>query len=67
MCQHWLIFFSANENGVATAYIITQLNVVISTLGGMYILHENKTPKEKKLTIIGLLLIVVGSMVTVFI
>lgn len=39
--------FSANENGVATAYIITQLNVVISTLGGMYILHENKTPKEK--------------------
>ncbi|MBE8863774.1 sugar transporter, partial [Enterococcus faecium] len=33
----------------------------------MYILHENKTPKEKKLTIIGLLLIVVGSMVTVFI
>ncbi|MCZ1527505.1 sugar transporter, partial [Enterococcus faecium] len=59
--------FSANENGVATAYIITQLNVVISTLGGMYILHENKTPKEKKLTIIGLLLIVVGSMVTVFI
>lgn len=40
--------FSANENGVATAYIITQLNVVISTLGGMYILHENKTPKEKK-------------------
>ena len=26
--------FSANENGVATAYIITQLNVVISTLGG---------------------------------
>ncbi len=41
--------FSANENGVATAYIITQLNVVISTLGGMYILHENKTPKEKKI------------------
>lgn len=41
--------FSANENGVATAYIITQLNVVISTLGGMYILHENKTEKMKEI------------------
>ncbi|WP_165004850.1 MULTISPECIES: GRP family sugar transporter [unclassified Enterococcus] len=59
--------FSANENGVATAYIITQLNVVISTLGGMFILHESKTSRELKLTIIGLILIVVGSMVTVFI
>lgn len=58
--------FSAQANGVATAYIVTQLNVVIATLGGMFILHEPKTPREYRLTIIGLVLIVVGSIITVF-
>lgn len=59
--------FSANANGVATAYIITQLNVVISTLGGMVILHEKKSKKELRYTLIGLALIVGGSMITVLI
>ncbi|THE13223.1 sugar transporter [Enterococcus hirae] len=59
--------FSAAANGVATAYIITQMNVVISTLGGMVILHEKKSPKELKFTLIGLVLIVGGSMMTVLI
>ncbi|MDO5638993.1 MAG: GRP family sugar transporter [Neisseria sp.] len=58
--------FSAQRNGVATAYIVTQLNVVIATLGGLYILHEKKTPREFRLTITGLVLIVVGSIITVF-
>ncbi|PQF26025.1 GRP family sugar transporter [Enterococcus mundtii] len=59
--------FSASANGVATAYIITQLNVVISTLGGMVILHEKKSKKELRYTLIGLALIVGGSMITVLI
>lgn len=58
--------FSAQANGVATAYVITQLNVVISTLGGMFILKEKKTPKEFRLTLIGLALIVIGSVITAF-
>ncbi|GCF95401.1 sugar transporter [Enterococcus florum] len=58
--------FSAQANGVATAYVITQLNVVISTLGGMFILKEEKTPKEFRFTLIGLALIVVGSVITTF-
>ncbi|MDT2598729.1 GRP family sugar transporter [Enterococcus hulanensis] len=58
--------FSAQGNGVATAYVITQLNVVISTLGGMFILKEKKTPKELRFTLIGLTLIVVGSIITTF-
>ncbi|CAM3267306.1 GRP family sugar transporter [Lactiplantibacillus plajomi] len=56
--------FSAKANGVATAYVITQLSVVISTLGGMLILHEHKSRRELRLTLIGLVLIVVGSIMT---
>ncbi|AVK62273.1 sugar transporter [Lactobacillus sp. CBA3605] len=58
--------FSAKANGVATAFVITQLSVVISTLGGMLVLHETKSRRELRLTIIGLALIVVGSVMTAF-
>lgn len=58
--------FSAQANGVVTAFIITQLNVVVATLGGLLILKESKTTKELVLTLLGLLLIVAGSVVTVF-
>ncbi|RRK09975.1 sugar transporter [Lactiplantibacillus garii] len=58
--------FSAKDNGVATAYVITQLSVVISTLGGMLVLHEHKTKRELRLTLIGLVLIVAGSVMTAF-
>lgn len=58
--------FSAKDNGVATAYVITQLSVVISTIGGMLVLHERKTHRELRLTLIGLVLIVVGSVMTAF-
>lgn len=56
--------FSAKDNGVATAYVITQLSVVISTLGGMLILHEHKSPRETRLTLGGIVLIVIGSVMT---
>lgn len=59
--------FSAQSNGVATAFIITQLNVVVATLGGMFILKERKSPRELRSTLLGLLLIVIGSIITVFI
>ncbi|WP_439442939.1 GRP family sugar transporter [Listeria aquatica] len=59
--------FSAQKNGVATAYIITQLNVVISTIGGIVILKESKSGQALKKTIFGLLLIVIGSVITVLI
>jgi len=58
--------FSAKANGVATAYVITQLSVVISTLGGMLVLGEAKSHREFRLTLIGLGLIVVGSIMTAF-
>ena len=58
--------FSAKDNGVATAYVITQVSVVISTLGGLLVLHETKSSRELRLTIIGLVLIVAGSVMTAF-
>lgn len=59
--------FSAKLTGVATAFIITQLNVVVATIGSLIILKERKTPKELKSTLIGLALIVMGSVITIFI
>ncbi|MBW1604959.1 GRP family sugar transporter [Lactobacillus sp. Sy-1] len=49
---------SLKLNGVATAFPLTQLNVIISTLGGIIILHEHKNKKELTFTIIGLLLVI---------
>lgn len=54
------IIFSNQINGVAVGYTISQLNVIISTLGGLWILHEAKTPKEVRFIISGLILVVAG-------
>lgn len=56
--------FSAKINGVTSAFIFSQLSVVLSTLGGMYFLHEKKTGRELRFTYIGLILVIVGSIIT---
>ncbi|MEJ6348932.1 GRP family sugar transporter [Holzapfeliella sp. He02] len=55
---------SMSMNGVATAFPMTQLNVVVATLGGVILLKERKTKKESLFTIIGLILII-GSAVMI--
>lgn len=57
------ILFSNAVNGVAVGFTLSQLNVVISTLGGLWILHETKTSKEKKMIIAGLILVVAGAII----
>ncbi|MGX4644871.1 MULTISPECIES: GRP family sugar transporter [Holzapfeliella] len=57
---------SANLNGVATGFTISQMNVVISTLGGVYILKEAKTKKELTFTLIGLVLVIAGGVMISF-
>ena len=57
---------SAKANGNTSAFIWTQLNVVIATFGGIFILHESKTKRELKYTILGIVLIVIGSIATSF-
>ena len=40
------LLISTNKVGVATSYTLSQMGVVISTLGGLFILKEKKTRKE---------------------
>ena len=58
--------FSANALGVTEAFIFTQLNVIIATFGGIWLLHEHKSHREMTYTIWGIVLIVVGSIATAF-
>lgn len=52
---------SAQMNGVTSAFIYSQLSVIISTIGGMTLLKEYKHGKELTATLVGLGLIVVGA------
>lgn len=58
---------SVSQNGVNTAFVVSQLSVVLSTLGGMIFLHERKSRRELALTLSGLVLIVIGAVVTTLI
>lgn len=53
--------FSAQLNGVITAFIYSQLCVIISTLGGIFFIGENKTKLELVETFVGLILIIIGA------
>lgn len=55
---------SVKDNGVNTAFVVSQLSVVISTLGGMLFLHETKSKKGYIFTLVGLALILVGAVLT---
>ena len=55
---------SVQMNGVNLAFVMSQLCVVISTLGGIIFLHEQKTKKGYIYTVIGLALIVAGAVLT---
>lgn len=56
------MMLSNEVNGVALGFTLSQMNVVVSTIGGMLILHETKTSKETKYTLGGLLLVVAGGL-----
>ncbi len=58
--------FGARAIGITVAFIFSQMNVLISTLGGIYFLKETKSPFEMRYTIIGLCFVVVGAVLTVF-
>ncbi|MCF6515901.1 EamA family transporter [Lactobacillus sp. S2-2] len=52
---------SLSLNGPATAFPLTQMNVVVSTIGGILILKETKTKKELVYSFMGLILIVIAA------
>lgn len=47
-------------NGLALGFTLTQMNVVVATIGAMLILDESKSKKEFRYTILGLVLVVTG-------
>lgn len=55
------LLFSNEMNGVAVGFTLSQLNVLVSTIGGIWFLHELKTKHEMKFTMWGLALVVVGA------
>ncbi len=54
------ILLSNKANGVALGFTLSQMNVIVSTLGGILFLKERRTSKELKLTIAGLVLVALG-------
>lgn len=54
------VLFSNQVNGVAVGWTLANMNLIFATLGGLFILHEKKTPKELRSVIIGMALIAVG-------
>lgn len=54
------VLFSNQVNGVAVGWTLANMNLIFATLGGLFILHEKKTPKELRSVIIGMVLIAAG-------
>ncbi|MBW3087936.1 hypothetical protein KIH77_04205 [Bifidobacterium sp. 82T24] len=57
-----ILMISDSRLGVAIAFPMSQMGLIISTIGGMVLLHESKTRKEKLSISVGLILVVIGIM-----
>ena len=55
-----VLMISNVVNGLALGFTLTQMSVVVSTIGGLLILKEGKTRRELKFTIFGLIFIIIG-------
>ena len=51
---------SSARLGVAVAFPLSQMGVIIQTFGGILILHETRTRREMRWTIIGVVIMVIG-------
>ncbi|MEH7661845.1 GRP family sugar transporter, partial [Bacillus velezensis] len=55
------LFISQPRVGVATSFSLSQMGIVISTLGGIFILRESKTKRQLVAIAIGIILIIVAA------
>ncbi|AKP66549.1 ribose/proton symporter RbsU [Companilactobacillus ginsenosidimutans] len=60
----YLISAQKSVNGLATGFTLSQMNVILATLGGIYVLHERKTSKEMFAVLSGLALVVIAGVIT---
>ena len=54
------VMLSNEMNGLAVGWTLSQMNVIVATLGGLFILKEKKTKKEMAFVIAGMILIALG-------
>lgn len=54
------VLYSNQVNGVAVGWTLANMNLIFATLGGLFILHEQKTKKELRFVIIGMALVAIG-------
>ncbi|MEF3352903.1 GRP family sugar transporter [Paenibacillus sp. GYB006] len=55
------LFISQDKVGVATSFTLSQMSVVVATLGGIFILKEHKTKRQLVFISIGILLIIISA------
>ncbi|WP_395320050.1 GRP family sugar transporter [Fructilactobacillus frigidiflavus] len=63
----YFIVAQPNMLGLATAYVMSQVCVVVATLTGIFWLHQRKTQTEFIVTMLGLVLILGAAVLTVLI
>lgn len=54
------MLISVQRNGLAVGWTLSQMNVIISTVGGLLLLKEHKTRKELVFVLSGLVMVAVG-------
>ncbi|MGX7244162.1 GRP family sugar transporter [Enterococcus quebecensis] len=54
------MLLTMRQLGLAISFSLSQMGIIISTLGGIYILGERKTKKEMRYVIIGCLFVIFG-------
>jgi glucose uptake protein len=52
--------------GVATSFSLSQTGIIISTLGGIFLLHEKKSKRQMVFVIVGCVLIITGGILLGF-
>lgn len=53
--------------GVAVSFSLSQASLAIATLGGIFILKEQKTPPELRMSLLGVLLVIIGAILVGYI
>ncbi|NHM32622.1 GRP family sugar transporter [Neobacillus terrae] len=60
------LLLSLPRIGVATSFSLSQTGIIISTLGGIFLLHEKKSKRQIIFVIIGCILVILGGVLLGF-
>lgn len=52
---------SNSLNGVAVGFTLSQMGILVSTASGLFVLHEERTRRELRMTLVGNALVMVGA------